>query len=182
MNFAAWRLARAVTLAELNHLVPIAGAQFEHSLVHRDPEADLFPASRALGLGMVTWTPLGGGMLTGKYRQGETGRAEGLGGKVFQAEGSAQRTRVLDTVLAIVEELGASADQVAIAWAGSHGAIPMIGPRSTAQLAGNLGAIALELSAEQIGKLDSVSAIDKGSDGVTRTPVDWASGAQAPVA
>ncbi|WP_223162322.1 aldo/keto reductase [Salinicola halimionae] len=69
-NFPAWRLARAVTLAELNHLVPIAGAQFEHSLVHRDPEADLFPASRALGLGMVTWSPLGGGANIVRARQG----------------------------------------------------------------------------------------------------------------
>ena len=133
-NFPAWRLARAVTLAELTHAVPIAAAQFEHSLVHREPEADLFPASEALGLGVVTWSPLGGGMLTGKYRQGEKGRAEGLGGRVFQPENSAQRTKILDTVLAIAGELGVSADQVAIAWAGTHGAVPMIGPRSLTQL------------------------------------------------
>src|SRR3546814_6754596 len=51
-NFTAWRLARAVTLAELTRAVPIAAAQFEHSLVQRAPEADLFPASKALGLGI----------------------------------------------------------------------------------------------------------------------------------
>ncbi|HET9535246.1 MAG TPA: aldo/keto reductase [Mesorhizobium sp.] len=122
-NFPAWRLSRAVTLAELTHAVPIAAAQFEHSLVHREPEADLLPASEALGLGVVTWSPLGGGMLTGKYRQGEKGRAEGMGGRVFQPENSAQRTKVLDTVLAIAGELGVSADQVAIA--GGH---PWRGP------------------------------------------------------
>jgi aryl-alcohol dehydrogenase-like predicted oxidoreductase len=82
-NFSAWRLARIVTLAELTRAVPIAAAQFEHSLVHREPEGDLFPASQALGLGIVTWSPLGGGMLTGKYRRGEKGRAEGFGGRVF---------------------------------------------------------------------------------------------------
>ena len=60
-NFPAWRLARTVTLAELTRAVPIAAAQFEHSLVHREPEADLFPASQALGLGVVTWSPLGPG-------------------------------------------------------------------------------------------------------------------------
>ena len=98
-NFSAWRLARAVTLAELSHAVPIAAAQFEHSLVHREPETDLFPASHALGLGIVTWSPLGGGMLTGKYRQGEQGRADRMGGKVFQPENSVQRTQTLDTVL-----------------------------------------------------------------------------------
>ena len=141
-NFPAWRLSRAVTLAELTHAVPIAAAQFEHSLVHREPEADLFPASEALGLGVVTWSPLGGGMLTGKYRQGEKGRAEGMGGRVFQPENSEQRTRILDTVLAIAGELDVSADQVAIAWAGTHGAVPMIGPRSLTQLTSNLGALA----------------------------------------
>lgn len=159
-NFPAWRLSRAVTLAELTHAVPIAAAQFEHSLVHREPEADLFQASHALGLGIVTWSPLGGGMLTGKYRQGEKGRAEGLGGKVFQAENSQQRSLILDTVLHIADELGVSASQVAIAWAGTHGAVPILGPRSPAQLADNLGALSLELSAEQLEQLDTVSRRD----------------------
>ncbi|XXE15178.1 aldo/keto reductase [Pseudomonas sp. Z1-12] len=136
-----------MTLAELTHTVPIAAAQFQHSLVHREPEADLFPASHALGLGIVTWSPLGGGMLTGKYRQGEKGRAEGLGGRVFQPENSAQRTQILDAVIAIANEIGASAGQVAIAWAGTHGAVPIIGPRSMTQLTDNLGALSLELSA-----------------------------------
>lgn len=171
-NFPAWRLSRAVTLAELTHAVPIAAAQFEHSLVHREPEAELFPASEALGLGVVTWSPLGGGMLTGKYRQGEKGRAEGLGGSVFQPENSAQRTKVLDTVLDIADELGASADQVAIAWAGTHGAIPMIGPRSLMQLTSNLGAIAVALSAEQIDRLDAVSSLDPATP--VRSPRLWA--------
>lgn len=167
-NFPAWRLARAVTLAELSRAVPIAAAQFEHSLVHRQPEADLFPASRALGLGVVTWSPLGGGMLTGKYRQGETGRAEGMGGRVFQPENSAQRTAILDTVLAIASELGASADQVAIAWAGTHGAVPMIGPRSLHQLSSNLGALKVELTTDQLARLDTASALDPASSPRTR--------------
>ncbi len=170
-NFSAWRLARAVTLAELTRAVPIAAAQFEHSLVHREPEADLFPASHALGLGIVTWSPLGGGMLTGKYRQGEKGRAEGLGGRVFQPENSAQRTQILDTVLAIAGELGISAGQVAIAWAGTHGAVPIIGPRSLTQLTDNLGSLSLVLSAEQISRLDAVSSLVPSAP--ARTPVPW---------
>lgn len=172
-NFPAWQLARTVTLAELGHSVPIAAAQFEHSLVHREPEADLFPASEALRLGVVTWSPLGGGMLTGKYRKGEKGRAEGLGGRVFQPENSAQRTQILDTVLAIAAELGASADQVAIAWAGTHGAVPMIGPRSLAQLNSNLGALALKLSAEHLDRLDTISGITHSAP--KRHTVPWAS-------
>jgi aryl-alcohol dehydrogenase-like predicted oxidoreductase len=171
-NFAAWRLARAVTLAELTHAVPIAAAQFEHSLVRREPEADLFPASLALGLGIVTWSPLGGGMLTGKYRQGEKGRAEGFGGRVFQPENSAQRTQILDSVLAIAGELGVSPSQVAIAWAGTHGSVPIIGPRSLLQLSDNLGALTVELSGEQLNRLDSVSSVAPSTP--TRSPILWA--------
>ncbi|BES85192.1 oxidoreductase [Pectobacterium araliae] len=173
-NFSAWRLSRAVTLAELTHAVPIAAAQFEHSLVHRNPEADLFPASHALGLGIVTWSPLGGGMLTGKYRKGEQGRAEGFGGRVFQPENSEQRTQTLDTVLAIADELGVNAGQVAIAWAGTHGAVPIIGPRSLTQLTDNLAALELELSTEQIARLDAVSSLDPSVP--ARKTVAWASG------
>lgn len=171
-NFSAWRLARAVTLAELSRAVPIAAAQFEHSLVRREPEADLFPASNALGLGVVTWSPLGGGILTGKYRKGEKGRAEGFGGRVFQPENSAQRTQILDTVLAVAGELGVSAGQVAIAWAGTHGAVPILGPRSLIQLTDNLGALSLELSAEHISRLDTVSSLVPSVP--ERKPVLWA--------
>lgn len=177
-NFPAWRLARAVTLAELARAVPIAAAQFEHSLVHREPEADLFPASYALGLGIVTWSPLGGGMLTGKYRQGEKGRAEGFGGRVFQPENSAQRTAVLDAVLAVAGELDVSPDQVAIAWAGTHGAVPIIGPRSLTQLSSNLGALTVELTADQLERLDAVSAIVPASS--ARKPIPWSEGGAVP--
>lgn len=58
-NFPAWRLVDAATLVELTHAVPIAAAQFEHSLVHREPEGELFPASQALGIATVIWLPLG---------------------------------------------------------------------------------------------------------------------------
>lgn len=161
-NFPAWRLSRAVTLAELTHALPVAAAQFEHSLVHREPETDLFQASYALGLGIVTWSPLGGGMLTGKYRQGEKGRAEGFGGKVFQAENSPQRSLILDAVLEVAGEIGASAGQVAIAWASTHGSIPIIGPRSKQQLTDNLGALSVNLTHEQLCKLDAVSSVIPG--------------------
>jgi aryl-alcohol dehydrogenase-like predicted oxidoreductase len=88
-DFPAWRVARAATIAELRGSAPIAGLQVEHSLVERTAEQDLLPMGQALGLGIVAWSPLGGGMLTGKYRRGEAGRAQGLGGRVFQPENSA---------------------------------------------------------------------------------------------
>jgi aryl-alcohol dehydrogenase-like predicted oxidoreductase len=156
-NFPAWRLAQAATLAELTGAVPIAAAQFEHSLVHRTPETDLFPATRALGIAVTTWSPLGGGVLTGKYRAGETGRAEGFGGRVFQAENSDRRTATIDATLTIADELGTSADRVAIAWAMTHDSFPIVGPRTIEQARSNLGAADLRLSSEQIERLDLAS-------------------------
>jgi aryl-alcohol dehydrogenase-like predicted oxidoreductase len=179
-NFPAWRLSRAATWAELNHAIPIAAAQFEHSLVHREPEADLFPASRALRLGVVTWSPLGGGVLTGKYRRGEKGRAQGFGGRVFQPENTPQRTEILDTVMAIADELGVSSSQVAIAWAGTHGAVPIIGPRSQSQLADNLSALNVRLTDEQVNRLDKVS--NPAHLALSRLPTALTSNAGYPVA
>jgi aryl-alcohol dehydrogenase-like predicted oxidoreductase len=158
-DFPAWRVARAATIAELRGSAPIVGLQVEHSLVERTTEHDLLPMGQALGLGIVAWSPIGGGMLTGKYRLGEKGRAEGLGGRVFQAEDSAQRTAILDAVIATAKEIGASPAQVAIAWVASKGSLPIIGPRTRAQLDDNLAATQIKLSPAQLARLDEVSAI-----------------------
>lgn len=157
-DFPAWRVARAATIAELRGTIPIAGLQVEHSLVERTTEYELLPMAQAMGLGTVAWSPLGGGMLTGKYRQGEKGRAEGFGGKVFQAENSDQRSAILDAVIEIAEDIGVSPGEVAIAWVAAKGTLPIIGPRTVGQLESNLAAANVELSAEQIARLDAVSA------------------------
>lgn len=161
-DFPAWRVARAATIAELRGAVPIAGLQVEHSLVERSTEQELLPAGQALGLGIVAWSPLGGGMLTGKYRQGEKGRAEGFGGKVFQAENSTQRTLILDTLIAVAKDIGVTPSEVAIAWVAAKGSLPIIGPRTLAQFENNLASVNVALSAEQIARLDAVSAVPQG--------------------
>jgi aryl-alcohol dehydrogenase-like predicted oxidoreductase len=158
-DFPAWRVSRAATIAELRGSIPIAGLQVEHSLVERTTEQELLPMGEALGLGMVAWSPLGGGMLTGKYRQGEKGRAEGFGGRVFQAEDTKQRTAILDAVIAVADELDVTPGEVAIAWVAAKGALPIIGPRSVAQLQANLAAAKVALTPEQIERLDAVSAL-----------------------
>lgn len=161
-NFPAWRVARAATIAELRGAAPIAAVQVEHSLVERTTEAELFPAAEALGLGVAAYSPLGGGMLTGKYRRGEQGRLQGFGGRVFQPENTPQRTAVVDELEAVARERGATASQVAIAWVASKGGIPIIGPRTVEQLEDNLGAAGLKLAHEIIVRLDQVSAIAPG--------------------
>jgi aryl-alcohol dehydrogenase-like predicted oxidoreductase len=161
-NFPAWRVARAATIAELRGAAPIAGVQVEHSLVERTTEADLFPMAEALGLGVAAYSPLGGGMLTGKYRRGESGRLQALGGRVFQSENTPQRTAVLDELEAVARETGASTSRIAIAWVASRGAVPIIGPRTVEQLEDNLGAAGLKLAPEVIARLDQVSAVAPG--------------------
>lgn len=170
VNFPAWRLARAVTLAEISRALPIAAAQFEHSLVHREPEADLFRLLTRLALASSPGHLWGVACSPANTAKGG-GRAEGFGGKVFQPENSAQRTRILDTVLEVAGELGVSAGQVAIAWAGSHGAVPIVGPRSHEQIADNLGALSLTLTDEQIQRLDAVSSLDPSAG--PRSAADW---------
>jgi aryl-alcohol dehydrogenase-like predicted oxidoreductase len=157
-DFPAWRVSRAATIAELRGSSPIAGIQVEYSLIERTTEQELLPAGQALGLGIVAWSPLGGGLLTGKYRKGEKGRAEGLG-RVFQPENSKQRTAIVDTVISVAKEIGVTPGEVAIAWVASKGSLPIIGPRTVAQLEENLASINVKLSPEQIAQLDEVSAI-----------------------
>lgn len=171
-NFPAWRLSRVVTLAELSDAVPIAAAQFEYSLANRKAEAELLPACEALGIAPVTWSPLGGGMLTGKYRSGEVGRAEAFGGKVFQAENSQQRSRTLDAVLEISQELGCSPDQVAIAWVRSQGTFLAIGPRTIAHVQSNLASLAVRLSESQLAKLSQASSSTAEADAEPGATVD----------
>jgi aryl-alcohol dehydrogenase-like predicted oxidoreductase len=158
-DFPAWRVARAATIAELRGVTPIAGLQVEHSLVERTTEQELLPAGQALGLGIVAWSPLGGGVLTGKYRQGEKGRREGFGGRVFQEENSSHRTAILDTLIAVAKDAGVTPAEIAIAWVAAKGSLPIIGPRTLAQLENNLAAIKVTLSPQQIARLDEVSAI-----------------------
>jgi aryl-alcohol dehydrogenase-like predicted oxidoreductase len=158
-NFPAWRVARAATIAEMRGALPIAALQVEHSLIERTTEQELLPMGHALGLGVVTWSPLGGGVLSGKYRRGESGRAQGLGGRVFQAENSAQRTAVLDELEAVAKELGTTPSGVAIAWVMAMGSRPIIGPRTVQQLEDNLGAAEIRLPLEVVARLDRVSEI-----------------------
>lgn len=80
-NFPAWRVAAAVTLAELRGWVPLTAVQMEFSLLQRTAERELLPMAKGLGLGVMGYSPLGGGVLPSKYRQGETGRATLLGAR-----------------------------------------------------------------------------------------------------
>ena len=118
--------------------------------------------AEAVGLGTVAWSPRGGGVLTGKYRTGETGRQRGMGGRLFHPEDTPQKTAILDTLEEIATETGATPGQLAIAWVAAKGALPIIGPRTRAQLEDNLGALRVQLRDEHLRRLDAVSAVELG--------------------
>lgn len=168
-NFPAWRIARADAIAELRGWAPLVGVQLEYSLAERSGDRELLPMIEALGLGAALWSPLGGGLLTGKYRNNEQGRLQGLGGRLVHREDSERATATLDAVLAVAAEVDAPPAQVAVAWllhrdaASSTALVPILGPRTLAQLDGTLGALDVRLSADQLTRLDAASAIALGS-------------------
>ncbi|GAA4572110.1 aldo/keto reductase [Planotetraspora kaengkrachanensis] len=166
-NFPAWRVSHAAAIADLRGWAPVAGIQVEYSLVERTPERELLPMADALGLGVAQWSPLGGGLLTGKYRVSAEGRLSDWG-RLVHSEDSTQKTAVIDAVLAIAEETGASPSQVSVAWLLERGRrsttayVPIIGPRSVKQLEDYLGALEVGLSEAQYSLLDRVSAVPAG--------------------
>jgi len=165
-NFPAWRVAGAAVQADQRGLAPLVGIETEYSLAERSAERELLPMAQAHGLGAVLYSPLAGGLLTGKYRQGEQGRLSARGDTI---EGTTQRTAVLDAVLAIADELGVSAVQVALAWLRRRAAlaptalIPIVGPRTLAHLEEYLKSLHLELTDQHYRHLDEVSAVRLGA-------------------
>jgi aryl-alcohol dehydrogenase-like predicted oxidoreductase len=167
-NFPAWRISRAATIAELRGTTRLVGIQFEYSLAERGADRELLPMAAALGLGTALWSPLGGGLLTGKYRESRRGRLSDWDGQAIRVEDSAQRTEIVDTVLAVAQECGVSPAQVAVAWLRAHAArtatamVPIIGPRTVDHLEQYLGALDVTLDAAQLDRLDQASAIPLG--------------------
>jgi aryl-alcohol dehydrogenase-like predicted oxidoreductase len=165
-NFPAWRVAGAAVRADLRNLAPLAGIQTEYSLAERSAERELLPMAAAHGLGVVLYSPLAGGLLTGKYRQGETGRLSARGDAV---EGTTQRTAIVDEVLKVAGELGASAVHVSLAWLRRRGSlsptalIPIVGPRSLAHFEEYLRSLEVDLGEEHYARLDAISAVRLGT-------------------
>lgn len=160
-NFPAWRTAGAAVRADLRGMAPLVGVQTEYSLVERSAERELLPMAEAHGLGVMLYSPLAGGLLTGKYRRGATGRLSVHGDAAHE---SSQQTAVVDSVIDIAEETDSNPVQVSLAWLRRRAAlagtslIPIAGPRSLAQLEGYLQSLDAELDEEHYLRLDEISA------------------------
>lgn len=171
-NTPAWQIARLQTIADLRGWAPLVALQLEYNLVERTGERDLLPMARELGLGTVLWSPLAGGVLTGKYSR------EDLTAPSSPAEGESVRKSfnvvlggvterslaIADVVKEVAGELGRTPAQVGLAWALHNPDVtaPVVGARTVEQLQENLGALEVDLSADQVARLDEVSAIDLG--------------------
>jgi aryl-alcohol dehydrogenase-like predicted oxidoreductase len=162
----AWWIAQANTIAELRGWSRFVGLQFEYSLIERTGERDLVPMAKALQIGVTAWSPLSGGILTGKYHgQGsrDGGRMSGDAMKDFMPE-EERAKRVVRAVKTVSEQSGRSMAQVALAWLGTRPVpvIPILGARRLSQLEDNLASFQGELSREHLKLLDDASRIDPG--------------------
>jgi len=164
----AWWIAQANTLAELRGWTRFVGLQIEYSLIERTIERELLPMAKAFKLGLVAWSPLAGGLLSGKYHSKKgaapaDGRLSSDMMKEFVAKG--ERTdRIIETLENVSKQVGRSAAQVALAWLRYREipVMPIIGARKLDQLKDNLASLDFELSPEQVTALDQASAIDLG--------------------
>ena len=167
-NFSAWQTARAATWqAAFPGRAPIVATQVEYSLLERGVEREVVPAAAALGLGLLPWSPLGRGVLTGKYRNGRPAdsRAATPHFEPFVAPYLEPRcSSIVEAVVTAASGLGVSPLEVALTWVRDRPGVvaPILGARTVGQLLGALTVEEMELPAEITQALDDVSAIALG--------------------
>ncbi|MDE2291495.1 MAG: aldo/keto reductase [Elusimicrobia bacterium] len=166
-NTPAWYAARAHTLAELRGMEKVCALQFEYSLVERRIEHEFVPMALELGMGILPWSPLASGFLTGRYRRGADGKGEGEGrlarmkdakNPAFQ-KFSERNWRILDALLEVSKEAGRPPAQVALNWASLRPGVcsTIIGASKPEQLEQNLAALDFELPAALAARLEEAS-------------------------
>jgi aryl-alcohol dehydrogenase-like predicted oxidoreductase len=169
-NFTGWQLMKALGLSELNGFERFVCLQPQYSLVERNIEREILPVCREEGLGVIPWSPLGGGFISGKYRRGD-GPPQGsrIAGAVGSMEehwdrrSTERNWRTLDVVGEISSETGKSYAQISLNWLLQQELVtaPIIGARRMEQLEDNLGSSGWRLSEEQVQRLSEASAIEE---------------------
>ena len=165
-NFTGWQLTKAVLTARALGLREPVTLQPQYSLIVREIEWEIVPAALDVGMGLLPWSPLGGGWLSGKYRRderptGETrlGDNPERGMEAWERRGTARTWDVVAAVQQVAEARGVSMAEVALAWVTDRPGVTstILGARTTAQLETNLAAADLHLSAEETAVLDAAS-------------------------
>lgn len=165
---SAWQVARLQTMAELRGWSQLAALQIEYSLLQRTTERELIPMAAALGLGVMPWSPLASGLLSGNYATGAQAPKDPDGGRgrMMTAFGrvNPKTISVADAVQSVADAIGATSAQVALAWTLVNPSVtaPVIGARTQRQLEDNLGALAVTLEPGHLAALAAASQIDLG--------------------
>ncbi|MGE0384334.1 MAG: aldo/keto reductase [Gammaproteobacteria bacterium] len=170
-NFAGWHIAKALGLAQLHHWEPFVSVQPEYSLLERGAEREILPLCASEGLAAIPWSPLAGGLLTGKYVDGAP-PATGTRGAdstpqaaiVHHHARNPRLVSTLEAVRAVAAETGRGAAQVALNWVLHRPAVtaPIVGARTVAQLRDNIGATGWRLAPEQMQRLTQASDFEVG--------------------
>ncbi|MEV0357746.1 aldo/keto reductase [Nocardia sp. NPDC050697] len=167
----AWQVSRMQAIADLRGWAPLIALQIEYNLVERTVERELVPMARELGLGVIPWSPLASGVLTGKYGRADLNietSADAAGSRRNVAASAGSLTEralgIADVVREIARAAGYTPAQVALAWVLRQPGVtsPIVGARTLDQLTDNLGALEVEFSAEQLDRLERASAIELG--------------------
>jgi aryl-alcohol dehydrogenase-like predicted oxidoreductase len=165
-NTPAWYAARAQTLAEWRGYEPFATLQLEYSLVERNIEREFVPLGRELGMGIMVWSPLASGLLSGKYKPSEGGwsgegrlkTVEDISNPAFQ-KFSAHNWKIVAELENVSQELGHSMAQVAVNWIVNRPGVAsvIVGATKLSQLEDNLKALEFEIPAELASRLETIS-------------------------
>jgi aryl-alcohol dehydrogenase-like predicted oxidoreductase len=167
-NTPAWRVAQMQAIADLRGWSPFVALQIEYSLIERSVEHELMPMAQALGLGVLPWSPLGGGILSGKYSRADLSDENAADVSstrrgVIASTGhlNARALDIADVVGNIADELAVSRAQVALAWTLRNPAVtsPIIGARTLAQAEDNFGALNVTFTDDQRQRLEQASAV-----------------------
>jgi aryl-alcohol dehydrogenase-like predicted oxidoreductase len=165
-NFTGWQLTKAVHLARAMNVAAPVTIQPQYSLLARETEWEIMPAALDAGLGLLPWSPLGGGWLSGKYRRDQSpvgatrlGEDPDRGMEAYSRRGTDRTWRVIDAVQGVAEDRGVSMAEVALAWVTARPGVSstILGARTTAQLEANLRAAGLRLSPAETAALDRAS-------------------------
>ena len=169
-NFLGWQLTKAVWLARANGYQPPVTLQPQYNLLVRDIEHEIVPAALDAGMGLLPWSPLGGGWLSGKYKRDQMptgatrlGENPKRGMEAFEKRNAKSVTwEVIGAVEDIAKARGVTMAQVALAWTAAQPAVTsvILGARTTEQLKDNLGAAELVLTDEEVTRLSDVSKPD----------------------
>jgi aryl-alcohol dehydrogenase-like predicted oxidoreductase len=161
----AWWISQANTLAEFRGWSPFIGLQIEYSLIERTVERELIPAAKALGLTVTAWSPLAGGVLTGKYAAGEGADSRYSSEMMKQwLPEQTRATRIVAALQNVSKQTGRSQAQIALAWLRHRpvSVIPIVGARKLTQLEDNIASLTVTLTPEQLALLDEASQIELG--------------------